>query len=180
MKLMPNVSRTNPPSPVRRGLTCNASVIACALAGSQRGPMLVNLGFWLLLMPLAAGSAVQPVLEAFPLSSVRLTPGSQEALAADLNAEYLRMIDIEDMLWTFRQNAGMQPVPGSQPFWGVRASGRCAFGVADAARSQSINAENQRALLMFAAELGGSICGGPGAVHRPLPERNRTLVQSHR
>ncbi len=95
-------------------------MIACSVLGPSRGSMDVAWVTCLLFVPLAAGSAVQPVLEAFPLSSVRLTPGSQEALAADLNAEYLKMIDVENMLWTFRQNAGLQPVPGSQPFWGVR------------------------------------------------------------
>ena len=71
------------------------------------------------LVTLGAGSAVRPVLEAFPLSAISLTPGSQAAEAAELNAEFLRMIDIESMLWTFRQNAGLQPVEGSAPFWGV-------------------------------------------------------------
>ena len=72
------------------------------------------------LVTLASGSAVRTVLEAFPLSAISLTPGSQEAEAAELNAEFLRMIDIESMLWTFRHNAGLQPVEGSAPYLGVR------------------------------------------------------------
>ena len=55
---------------------------------------------------------VQPVLQPFPLSAVSLTPGSQEANAAELNAEYLRMIPIDSLLWTFRKNAGL-PTPGT-------------------------------------------------------------------
>lgn len=61
---------------------------------------------------------VQPALQPFPLSAVTLTPGSQEAEAAELNAEYLRMIVPDSLLWTFRQNAGL-PTPGI-PFWRVR------------------------------------------------------------
>ena len=60
---------------------------------------------------------VQPVLQPFPLSAVSLTPGSQEANAAELNAEYLRMIPIDSLLWTFRENAGL-PTPGT-PLWKV-------------------------------------------------------------
>ncbi len=91
---------------------------------------------WIVLVSLVtvgAGSAVRPVLEAFPLSAISLTPGSQEAEAAELNAEFLRMIDIESMLWTFRQNAGLQPVEGSAPFWGVsRARRICSSMYGDA------------------------------------------------
>ena len=84
--------------------------------------MVLSCVAWASLVSLAAASVVQPGLEAFLPSAVALTPGSQEAEAADLNAHFLRMIDVEDMLWTFRQNAGMQPVPGSQPFWRVRGA----------------------------------------------------------
>lgn len=61
---------------------------------------------------------IQLALRPFPLSAVTLTPGSQEAEAAQLNAEYLRMIETDSLLYTFRQNAGL-PTPGT-PFWRVR------------------------------------------------------------
>ena len=61
---------------------------------------------------------VQPALQPFPLSAVTLTPETQEAEAAELNAEYLRLIVPDSLLWTFRQNAGL-PTPGI-PFWRVR------------------------------------------------------------
>ena len=62
--------------------------------------------------------AVQPALQPFPLSAIILTPGSQEADAAELNAEYLRLIVPDSLLWTFRKNAGL-PTPGI-PLWRVR------------------------------------------------------------
>ena len=61
---------------------------------------------------------VQPALQPFPLSAVTLTPGSQEADAAELNVQYLRLIVPDSLLWTFRKNAGL-PTPGI-PLWRVR------------------------------------------------------------
>ena len=173
-------SRITPPLPLSDGRLPHPSiarVIACLVLGLSRGAMAVAWIFCLMLVPLAAGAAVQPVLEAFPLSSVRLTPGSQEALAADMNAEYLKMIDIENMLWTFRQNAGLQPVPGSQPFWGVRSR---ALSLPDAPYCQFDTAENTSGSLIADAELGGSIGGGPGPVHWPLHECSCSLLQLHK
>ena len=124
------------------------------------------------LVGLGAGSAVRPVLDAFPLSATSLTPGSQEAEAAELNAEFLRMIDIECMLWTFRQNARLQPVEGSAPFWGVSRACRmfCTVGgVVDVHYESSPG-----------AELGRSISGSARTIHWALPQCGCALVQPHR
>lgn len=129
---------------------------------------------WMSLVSVAAGSAVQPVLDAFPLSAVVLTPGSQEADAAELNADFLRMIDIEDMLWTFRQNAGLQPVAGSHPFFGVRNVPATLYACLATGRQSVIC--NPAVI----AELGRSVSGGARAVYWPLPQRNCTVVQPHR
>lgn len=63
-------------------------------------------------------SAVHPQLVPFSLSAIKLTAGSQEAKAAELNAEYLRMLEPDSLLWTFRNNAGL-PTPGT-PYWKVQ------------------------------------------------------------
>ena len=64
-------------------------------------------------------TAVHPKLVPFPLSAITLTAGSQEAKAAELNAEYLRMIEPDSLLWTFRNNAGL-PTPG-MPYYKVHS-----------------------------------------------------------
>ena len=64
-------------------------------------------------------TAVHPKLISFPLSAITLTAGSQEAKAAELNAEYLRMLEPDSLLWTFRNNAGL-PTPG-MPYYKVHS-----------------------------------------------------------
>lgn len=90
-------------SPLRTVLVILGLVLVSAVASCTQSPL---------------GSPVQPALQPFPLSAVTLAPGSQEAEAAALNVEYLRMLEPDSLLYTFRKNAGL-PAPGT-PFWRVR------------------------------------------------------------
>lgn len=56
-------------------------------------------------------------LHAFLLSSVQLDPESPAGQAQALNAEYLRMIDPDALLWAFRKNAGL-PTGSGVPYYG--------------------------------------------------------------
>lgn len=56
-------------------------------------------------------------LNSFPLSSVQLEAKSAAGRAQALNAQYLRMIDPDSLLWTFRANAGL-PHPEGKPYYG--------------------------------------------------------------
>lgn len=56
-------------------------------------------------------------IHAFPLSSVQLDPESPAGRAQALNAEYLRMIDPDALLWAFRKNAGL-PTGEAVPYYG--------------------------------------------------------------
>lgn len=56
-------------------------------------------------------------LNTFPLSSVQLEAESAAGRAQALNAKYLRMIDPDSLLWTFRANAGL-PHPEGKPYYG--------------------------------------------------------------
>jgi hypothetical protein len=55
-------------------------------------------------------------LQPFALDEVALTPGSLYHKAMSLNTEYMLMLDVDDLLLTFRLNAKM-PAPGA-PFIG--------------------------------------------------------------
>ena len=90
------------------------------MSESRLAPIILILGLALLCSSCAqaAGGPIEPALQPFPPSAVSLAAGSQEAKAAELNAQYLRMIEPDSLLWTFRANAGL-PTPGT-PFWKVR------------------------------------------------------------
>ena len=61
--------------------------------------------------------AEERFLNTFPLSSVQLEAESAAGRAQALNAKYLRMIDPDSLLWTFRANAGL-PHPEGKPYYG--------------------------------------------------------------
>ena len=76
---------------------------------------------WITLFSTACGAlqtiaTSQQLIEPFPLNAVRLDPHSQFARAANLNTEYMMVLDPDSLLFTFRQNAGL-PTPG-QPYVG--------------------------------------------------------------
>lgn len=52
----------------------------------------------------------------FPLGSVTLAPASLAAKSAELNRQFLLMIDPDSLLWTFHKNAGLQRDKG-EPYW---------------------------------------------------------------
>ena len=70
----------------------------------------------LLALGLCAALAQDTVLP-FPLSAVRLAPDSVLDRAASLNYEYMMSLSTDDLLRTFRENAGL-PAPG-KPFAGA-------------------------------------------------------------
>lgn len=60
------------------------------------------------LLACAALSAAQtrPFIHPFPLNAVRLNPESHFAWAAELNRQYIMGLNVDSLLYTFRQNAG--------------------------------------------------------------------------
>ena len=60
--------------------------------------------------------AAQDIIQPFALSAVRLGPDSVLDRAASLNYEYMMSLSTDDLLRTFRENAGL-PAPG-KPFAG--------------------------------------------------------------
>ena len=73
----------------------------------------------LALLCLAAAQAApfHPDIQPFPLSAVKLAPGSTFDKATSLNVEYMLSLMTDDLLRTFRQNAGFA-TPG-QAFSGA-------------------------------------------------------------
>ncbi|KAK2967345.1 hypothetical protein RJ640_029546 [Escallonia rubra] len=55
-------------------------------------------------------------LNEVPLSSVRLDPNSMHGRAQQTNLEYLLMLDVDSLVWSFRKQAGL-PTPGT-PYGG--------------------------------------------------------------
>ena len=55
--------------------------------------------------------ASEPMIQPFPLQDVRLDTSSFEARATGLNRKYMMSLDLDSLLLTFRQNAGL-PSPG--------------------------------------------------------------------
>ncbi|XP_071915936.1 uncharacterized protein [Coffea arabica] len=58
-------------------------------------------------------------LKAVPLKDVRLDPSSIHGMAQQTNLEYLLMLDVDRLVWSFRKTAGL-PTPG-QPYGGWEA-----------------------------------------------------------
>ncbi|KAL2631872.1 hypothetical protein R1flu_016558 [Riccia fluitans] len=58
------------------------------------------------------GSLVNDTLREVPLHHVRLDPESDEGRAQETNLRYLLMLDVDRLVWSFRENAGL-PAPGS-------------------------------------------------------------------
>ncbi|KAL3519224.1 hypothetical protein ACH5RR_021813 [Cinchona calisaya] len=61
------------------------------------------------------GDFLKPV----PLNDVRLDPNSDHGLAQQTNLEYLLMLEVDRLVWSFRNTAGL-PTPG-QPYGGWEA-----------------------------------------------------------
>ena len=76
----------------------------------HRGRALITTTF-LAYAGLSAAQATRPLIQAFPLSAVRLDNGSLFARAAELNRQYIMSLNVDSMLYTFRRNAGF-PTPG--------------------------------------------------------------------
>jgi len=55
-------------------------------------------------------------LKEVPLGDVRLLDGSIHAVAQQTNLEYLLMLDVDRLIWSFRKTAGL-PTPGT-PYGG--------------------------------------------------------------
>ncbi|KAL3689924.1 hypothetical protein R1sor_016233 [Riccia sorocarpa] len=58
------------------------------------------------------GSIQKVALREVPLHRVRIDPDSDEGRAQETNLRYLLMLDVDRLVWSFRQNAGL-PTPGS-------------------------------------------------------------------
>ena len=64
-------------------------------------------GAWVLMCMLRVCRASPEYMQPVPLGNVRLKEGSQHYRAAKLNAEYMMSLAHDDMMYTFRQNAGL-------------------------------------------------------------------------
>ena len=61
-------------------------------------------------------NAPQGFLKEVPLEDVRLHENSIHATAQRTNLEYLSMLDVDRLIWSFRKTAGL-PTPGT-PYGG--------------------------------------------------------------
>lgn len=69
---------------------------------------------WLVVAPLAVFGFLEDVIQSFPLDQVNLEPNSLFDKAMSLNTEYLLQLDADQLLHTFRLNAGLPS--SAQPF----------------------------------------------------------------
>lgn len=124
-------------------------------------------------------------LNAFPLSSVQLEPDSPAGRAQALNAQYLRMIDPDSLLWTFRKNAGLPhtkglPYYGSWEDPGVEVFLLCRCMTHDAS-SNSGDIVIHLAWQSVSNELCEYHCAGSGRIHRSgrwIAQRSGTMCMS--
>ena len=92
---------------------------------------------WLLALAVLSSSCGQAAIEPFDLSDVQLANQTVQARAAELNTQYLFLLDTDRLLWAFRNNAGL--ATPSSPYQ-VRSVRAC---------HTSSSTITQRALLWF-------------------------------
>ena len=71
---------------------------------------------WFLVAPLAVFGNLDDVIRPFPLDQITLEPDSLFDKAMSLNTEYMLQLDADQLLHTFRLNAGLPS--SAQPFTG--------------------------------------------------------------
>ncbi len=78
------------------------------------GPMF--LVTWLLVAPLAVFASLDDIIQPFPLDQITLERDSLFDKALALNTEYMLQLNADQLLHTFRLNAGLPS--SAQPFTG--------------------------------------------------------------